>query len=252
MKIIGHRGWRGKYPENSLIGFEALSKLGVNALELDVIITKDKEILVSHEAWFDLIYCTSKSEANLYSLTLDEIQKVDCGLKYYERFPNQIKLPTVKPSLKSVVELWNLLGVKPLIALEIKSEMPLYGSHQPFALEFAELILAFEKKFLQGFDCFIQSFDPFFLKVYHEINPKQKTGLLIEQETNVHSMIDFLNYVPDFYNPEHVLLNDQIIKDTQALDMGIYTWTVNEHEELDKIKDYPLLGIITDYPERFI
>ena len=65
MKIIGHRGWRGKYPENSLNGFEALSKLGVNALELDVIITKDKEILVSHEAWFDLNYCTSKSEANL-------------------------------------------------------------------------------------------------------------------------------------------------------------------------------------------
>jgi glycerophosphoryl diester phosphodiesterase len=252
MQIIGHRGWRGQYPENSLIGFEALSNLGVNALELDVIITKDKEILVSHEAWFDLNYCTSKSESNLYNLTLAEIQKVDCGLKHYERFPNQKKLPTVKPSLKSVIELWNLLDVKPSIALEIKSEMHLYGSHQPFAQEFAELITEFEKLHLQGFDYFVQSFDPFFLKTYHQINPKQKTGLLIEHETNVLSMIDFLNYTPDFYNPEHILINDQIIKDTQSLNMGIYTWTVNEQAELAKIKDYPLLGIITDYPERFI
>ncbi len=251
MQIIGHRGWRGKFPENTLIGFEQAAELGVPAIELDIVITKDKKILVSHEPWFDLRYCKTNSEGNFYQQTLNEIQKIDCGLVFDKRFANQIKVPATKPSLKAVIDVYNMLGVKPFIALEVKSETKRYGLYQPYAQEFAELLIDFESSYLNGFDYFVQSFDAFFLKKYHQLQPKTKTGLLVEINAHIAKDLDFLEYKPDFYNPEHTLLTDTLVKDIEAQNLGIYTWTVNEPKDLEKIKHYPIKGLITDYPERF-
>lgn len=251
-QIIGHRGWRGKFPENSLIGFDQLFHLGIHAVELDVVITKDKQILVSHEAWFDLQYCTHHHPSNLYALTLAEIQQVDCGLKNDSRFPEQQKLASIKPTLKSVLELWDFLGVKPFIALEVKSETKLYGSYQPFAQEFAELLIDFEQKHLLDYNYFVQSFDPFFLKTYHQLNPARATGLLIENKVSLYEDLDVLGYKPNFYNPEHILLSDSLMQDLSTEKIESYTWTVNSVEDYNKIKDYPLKGIISDYPELFL
>ena len=250
-KIIGHRGWRGKFPENSLIGFEQLALSGVHAVELDIVITKDKEILVSHEPWFDFQYCSAKKKANLYRLTTKQIQQVDCGRKTYEKFPLQHKFASVKPKFTSVLELWETLGARPFIALEVKSESKLYGSFQPFALEFAQILLDFEQKHLQPYDYFVQSFDPFFLKTYHQLNPNRKTGLLVENKNSVHENLDNLGYVPTFYNPEHILITEAVILELQKLNIKTHTWTVNRQEDFDRLLPYNLEGIISDYPERF-
>lgn len=250
-RVLGHRGWRGLYPENSLIGFEKLSLAGIDAVELDIVITKDKEILVSHEPWFDLQYCKAKSPSNIYQSTLSAIQKIDCGSKIDTRFPNQLKVASVKPKFSSLIELWNSLGVKPFLALEVKSESKLYGSCQPFALEFAEILLSFEKQYLSDFEYFIQSFDPFFLKTYHSINPKKETGLLLENRVDLYHSLDFLQYKPTFINPEHVLLTDNLMYTLQSENLKTHTWTVNTWEDYLRIKDYPLEGIISDYPELF-
>jgi glycerophosphoryl diester phosphodiesterase len=251
-QIIGHRGWRGKFPENSLIGFDQLFHLGIHAVELDIVITKDKQILVSHEPWFDLRYCTHPHSSNLFDLTLTEIQKVDCGLKFDNRFPEQQKLASIKPTLKAVLELWDFLGVKPSIALEVKSESKLYGSHQPFAQEFAELLINFEEQFLKEYDYFVQSFDSFFLKTYHHLNPSRATGLLIENKASLYADLELLSYKPNFYNPEHILFCDKLMQDLSSEKIESYTWTVNSIEDYNKIKDYPLKGIISDYPELFL
>jgi glycerophosphoryl diester phosphodiesterase len=252
MKIIGHRGWRGKYPENSLIGFEKLNELGIFSLELDVIVSKNDELIVSHEPWFDLNYCKTQKESNLFKLATAEIQKTDCGSVFYPNFPAQIKVPSVKPLFKSCVELWNSFETKPFIALEVKSEPKLYGDKQPFAEKFAQLLINFEKTHLTDYQYFVQSFDPYFLKVYHSLNPKTATGLLLENKLDIQKNIDFLGFVPSFINPEHLLLNQKNC--TEILDLGasIYTWTVNEKNDFDGIKDFGISGIITDYPERFV
>lgn len=252
MQIIGHRGWRGKYPENSLLGFEELVKSGVNAVELDVIITKDREILVSHEPWFDDGYCISKSRENLFRLDTGEIQQIDCGSKIHSRFPDQKKVKSIKPLFKDLIALWDKLHVKPYIALEVKSESHLYGSYQPFPEEFARLLVDFEKEYLQNYDYFVQSFDPFFLKIYHALKPETKTGLLIEYKTDLENDLRTLGYTPDFYNPDHVLLNDDLVTRIEKSSIGICTWTVNTMKEYNRIKDYPIAGLITDFPERFI
>ena len=250
--IIGHRGWRGKFPENSIFGFEELCRLGVYAVELDVVITKDKQLLVSHEPWFDGQYCESQFNQNLYRLSASAIQEVDCGSRVDRRFPDQTKFKTVKPLFKDVIAVWDKLGIKPMIALEVKSESHLYGSYQPFPEEFSQLLIDFEVKYLQGYDYFVQSFDAFFLKTYHKLKPNTKTGLLVENTADIEKDLLLLNYTPNFYNPEHILLNDVSVNKILNFGCEIYTWTVNDEQDYTRLLDYPLKGIITDYPERFV
>lgn len=250
--IIGHRGWRGKYPENSLLGFQELAKAGFNAVELDVVVTKEGELMISHEAHFDPQYCESQHPKNLFELTIPEIQAVDCGSKWDARFPDQLKTKTLKPTLKELIRLWDGLGVKPFIALEVKSEAHLYGYYQPFPAALARLVKDFEGQYLVGFDYFIQSFDPYFLKAYHAISGLAPTGLLVEHLAHFKADIDRLGYLPDFYNPEHVLLTPALVREVKASGLGIYTWTVNEPSDYERLGSLGLDGVITDYPDRFV
>jgi len=250
--IIGHRGWRGKYPENSLLGFEQLALSNIQAVELDIVVSKDNELIISHEPWFDSQYCLSDKKSNLYQLSLEEIQAVDCGSKIDDRFPKQVKTKTVKPTFKALIDLWSSLGVKPFIALEVKSEAHLYGNFQSFPDAFADLLIDFEKKYLKGYNYFVQSFDPYFLKVYHEKYPETKTGLLVENKLSVEENLSLLGYTPDFYNPEHILLSPELIEKLKAKNIDTYTWTVNTPNDFNKIKDLDLAGIITDYPLEFM
>ncbi|MCX6297040.1 MAG: glycerophosphodiester phosphodiesterase family protein, partial [Bacteroidetes bacterium] len=58
IEIHGHRGFRGKYPENTLTAFKEAAKAGVDYIELDVIISKDSQVVVSHEPWFNATTCS--------------------------------------------------------------------------------------------------------------------------------------------------------------------------------------------------
>jgi glycerophosphoryl diester phosphodiesterase len=76
-QVHGHRGFRGHFPENTLIAFKEAIKAGADYIELDVLITKDSQVVVSHEPWFNPSTCTSpdgkaitkRSKNNLHQLT---------------------------------------------------------------------------------------------------------------------------------------------------------------------------------------
>ena len=94
--VQGHRGCRGLYPENSLIGFQKAIELGVQTLELDVVISKDNKVVVSHEpfmnheialdAFGNEILETNEKQFNLYHMPYDSIKLYDCGTKIHPRF----------------------------------------------------------------------------------------------------------------------------------------------------------------------
>ncbi|MEP6647758.1 MAG: glycerophosphodiester phosphodiesterase family protein, partial [Saprospiraceae bacterium] len=109
----GHRGCRGLMPENTMPGFMKAVELGVTTLELDVVISKDGQVVVSHEPWMSSIICShpdgtpvTKSEEktlNLYNMDYSEIQTYDCGKRGNPDFPSQMQVGTVKPTLKMVI-----------------------------------------------------------------------------------------------------------------------------------------------------
>ena len=107
-KIFGHRGCRGILPENSIIGFQKAINLGVDGIEFDVAVNKDKQIVISHAPYMEQKYCLlpdgrkikREKEFNLFLMTQMEIEKFDCGSKFHWNFPKQKKLKTHKPLLQ--------------------------------------------------------------------------------------------------------------------------------------------------------
>src|SRR5690348_1825360 len=111
--IQGHRGARGLRPENTIPAFLMALDSGVTTLELDIAITKDKQVIVSHEPWMSASICLDSSGSaipekeerkfNIYQMTYAQVQGFDCGSIGNSRFPRQEKMKSAKPLLRDVI-----------------------------------------------------------------------------------------------------------------------------------------------------
>ena len=153
VEIFGHRGARGYFPENTIAGFIEAVKMGVHWLEFDVVISKDKKVVVSHEPWMNSKFCSMPDGSplkrgrkyNLYKMNYDEIKKFDCGKRTNKDFPKQKSIPSYKPLLSEVIDEMESFTQKnnfPPIkyCVEIKSFKFFEERFQPSAEEFAELV----------------------------------------------------------------------------------------------------------------
>mgnify|MGYP005719112343 FL=1 len=131
--LQGHRGAVGLFPENSIIGFIETVKLGVTTLEMDVVITKDNKVLVSHEPWISNKKCIDIRgndisddilTENIYTMNFDEIKNFDCGTLPNPDHADQKKVSVIKPLLTEVIS--KVEGVsqsKIRYNIEIKSQI---------------------------------------------------------------------------------------------------------------------------------
>lgn len=153
--IQGHRGARGLMPENSIPAFLLALDLGVTTLEIDVAITKDKEVVVSHEPWMSAAICLDSSgnaysekqekKLNIYQMTYSEIMSFDCGSKGNEDFPQQEKMKVSKPLLRDVfIDVENHIKSNASYEvdynIEIKSSPDGDKKFHPSVEEYSELI----------------------------------------------------------------------------------------------------------------
>ena len=190
----GHRGARGLYPENTIGAMkEALKYPEVTTLELDVVISKDGEVVVSHEPWMGAEICldlnskpVKERSINMYKLTYDEIAKYDCGSKAHPRFPEQKKVRESKPLLRTLLQeteqLVQASGRKIEYNIEIKStEEDERDGFQPGVIEFSDKVVKVIADTVGNRRASIQSFDWRVLKYLHKAYPAYKTVALIEE-----------------------------------------------------------------------
>lgn len=268
VEVHGHRGFRGLFPENTLIAFKEAIKAGADYIELDVIITKDSQVVVSHEPWFNPNTCTSpegnaitkRTKNNLHKLTYSEIKKYDCGKRGNKKFPQQAKLEEYKPLLSEVIETMeaftkenNLPPVK--YNIEIKNNKFGDGKYHFDTKITSALIYNVIKKYLPAGQpgsindrVMIQSFDVRSLKEIHKLNPEFKIGLLVANFTSVKLNISKLGFTPYSYNPNSKICKQKTIEQTHQLGCKVIVWTVNSEKEMKKFIDLGVDGIITDYP----
>ena len=161
----GHRGARGLAPENALPAFlTALSFPKITTLELDVVISADGKVVVSHEPWLNAKICLDakgnslngkkKEEVNLYKMDYKEIKKCDCGSRGNPSFPEQKGIFAYKPLLSDVVNEVQRYAKKanksmPQFNIEIKSDPSSDGIFTPEVNVFAEIVRKEIKKWLQ-------------------------------------------------------------------------------------------------------
>jgi len=261
----GHRGSRGLFPENTIIGFENALKLGVNTLEMDVVITKDKKVILSHEPWFSHEIALTpegeeldeKSEKShrIYAMSYEETQRYDVGLKDHPRFPDQKKVKATKPLLEEVISASekfckDFSRALPLYNIETKTTLEGDGIFHPEPEEFVELLVNIIKDAQIAERTTIQSFDIRTLQVAKEKYPELKLALLVENKKSPEENLKSLGFTPDIYSPDYALVNNELISFAKVKNMAVIPWTVNDTAEMQRLVSLGVDGIITDYPNR--
>ncbi|MFB9055671.1 glycerophosphodiester phosphodiesterase family protein [Mariniflexile ostreae] len=265
IEVQGHRGERGHLPENSIEGFLGALHKGVDVIELDVIISKDHQVVVSHEPYMSSLYITKpsgdpilKSEEksyNLYQMTYDSIKKFDGGSRGHQNFPNQKQMKTYKPLLSEVfdviekeIKTQKLPSVK--YNIEIKSNEGAYDIYQPQPDVFVNLVMQViqEKQMVAKVN--IQSFDPTVLNILHEKHPEIEIAFLVSKGS-IQNNLKLLAFKPQIYSPNFKLIKNKTMVDSlKVIHIKVIPWTVNTEEDIKTMIDLQVDAIISDYPER--
>ncbi|MEZ4961325.1 MAG: glycerophosphodiester phosphodiesterase family protein [Saprospiraceae bacterium] len=259
----GHRGCRGLMPENTIPAFLKALDFPILTLELDLAVSKDNVLIISHEPWMSHQICTKpdgtpvdSQEAmtlRIRDLTYEEIKKYDCGSRGNKRFPDQQKIATYKPSLEEMVNAVKKeceMRKRPLpdFNIEIKSDPKGDGIFTPLPEDFASLVLG-ECRRLGILDktC-IQSFDVRPLQIIHQTAPDVTLALLVENMDGIDENLERLGFLPNIYSPYYLLLRKKNIKKLHEKGIRVVPWTVNSVKAMDRLRRKGVDGIITDYP----
>lgn len=259
VNYYGHRGCRGIYPENTLEAFQHAIDLGVDGIEWDVVVSKDKKLVISHEPYLDATYCYDKNgneisvsegkKINFYELEVDEIQQIDCGSKPLSKFPEQIKLKTYKPTVQEAFGKLELENIT--ILFEVKSESPDYDIYQPQPKEFAQLIKDEVANFKYKNNIIFMSFDAKLLDELHQLLPEYRyVYLTYKPFTSVKTFLKEISFIPYALGMFHPTIRKKDVRLLRKRNINTFAWTVNKKEQSDKLIRYGVNGIITDYPNK--
>lgn len=263
--VQGHRGARGLKPENTIPAFITALDSGVTTIELDLAITKDRKIVVSHEPWMSADICLdpegneiSKKEErdyNIYAMTYEEVKKFDCGSLGNKKFPEQEKMKVSKPLLSDVIvavedyiKSYTLYEVD--YNIELKSGPDGDNKFHPIPSEFSDMVYALLDQYLPMDRVIIQSFDFRVLQYWHEKYPNIKLAALLEDRKPVETHLKELGFYPTIYSPYYRILNRAKVEELHEKKIKVIPWTVNEISDMLSLKGMGVDGFITDYPNR--
>ncbi len=267
VSIEGHRGARGHLPENTVPSFIKAIELGSDTLELDLVISKDKKVVVSHEPWFSHFISTAPSgeaitkenekQHNIYAMTYRDVKKYDVGSRGNAQFPQQVPMKIYKPLLSEVfvaIDRYTKSKKLPLARynIEIKSNPAGDGTTHPSPPEFVSLVMAEIVKPQMTDRAQVQSFDVRPLQEIKKRWPNQELAFLVGTKVPIEKSIETLGFKPDSYSPHFSLVDQSVVDYCVANKIKLVPWTVNEIADLEKMKQFKLDGIITDYPDRAV
>lgn len=263
--IQGHRGTRGLMPENTIPAFIMALDSGATTIELDLAVSKDKQLVVSHEPWMSASICSNPSGAsiqpkeekkyNLFQMPYSQIRQWDCGSMGNDQFPQQRKMAVAKPLLVDVIiavenHIKNYSRYEVDYNIEIKSLPAGDDKFHPKPEVFSDLVFNLLDQYLPLDRVVIQSFDFRVLRYWHEKYPQVRVSALVENKKSVEENLSELGFTPSIYSPYYKLLTKDDVKYLHDKKVRVIPWTVNEPSEMLALKGMNVDGFITDYPDR--
>lgn len=262
----GHRGCRGLMPENTIAAMLRAVQLGVTTVELDVHITGDAQVVVSHDPWFNPAITTRPDGSYidtampkylLYQMPYAMIARFDVGLKPHPLFPEQARLPAAKPLLGNLIDSVEAqarqIGKYIFYNIEIKSMPAGDGIYHPMPGPFAEAVMEVIRGKKIDARSVIQSFDVRPLQYLHRRYPHQKLSLLVDAAPKepLLQQLALLGFVPFVYSPHYTIVTPALVDSCHSLNMKIVPWTVNDLAQMQLLKTMGVDGLISDYPNLF-
>lgn len=254
-------------PENTVPAFLKALELGVDTLEMDVVVSRDKQLVVSHEPYFSTaislnekgrpIAPQKEAETNLFKMDYSQIKTFDVGSLGNPKFPQQRKMKAHKPLLREVFAQTQkyIRGhkIKPVMYnIETKSTPQGDGLFHPLPAVFARLLYDEIIRNKMQKHVTIQSFDVRTLQEFRRFPVRLPLALLVANPDGIEKNIGKLGFQPDVYSPNYLLVDEATVKFCREKRIKIIPWTVNEISDLQRMKQFHLDGIITDYPDRAI
>jgi len=264
--IQGHRGCRGLMPENSIPGFLRAIDIGVTTIELDVVVSADGKVVVSHDHYFSSDFCVNEiglpiskkeeKELNIFSLDYEDIKMFDCGILGNPGFPEQQKVSVYKPLLTEVIEQCeNYIheNNKKLINYNIELKSSPAGDYvqHPNPELFTRLVHETIHDLVPYQRVIIQSFDQRILQFWKMRYPEYRISFLSSSVNPSDKIIEQLGFKPDIFSPYFKSLNKKNVEEWHENSISVIPWTVNKISDMKKVISYGVDGLITDYPNRY-
>ncbi|MCZ8523126.1 MULTISPECIES: glycerophosphodiester phosphodiesterase [Paenibacillus] len=229
--VIGHRGAAGEAPENTLASFGLAVKQGADAVELDVHLSADGELIVCHDA---TVNRTTDGAGVIAEMTTDQLRRLDAGRWYDETYAGE-GLPTLEEVFVQVPA-WVMINV------EIKC---------PYSPRLQQRLLELLKQYGRLDSTVVSSFNHKILRLLQEAEPALKIGLLYDANLVHHrGLAEGSGMKVYSLHPHHLLIDPEDVADAAAHGLKVYPFTVNDEVQMHRAIRAGMSGIITDYPAR--
>jgi glycerophosphoryl diester phosphodiesterase len=247
--VHGHRGSRGTNPENTLPSFIDAKNAGAEFVELDVHLSKDKQLIVFHDTMISERLCRDQhgqkvqTPVPVNSLTVAQLKTYDCGRA-------DAKILTLEELIQ-----WKLNDApKMRLNVEIKHEVSADAreasavAREASAAELANAVLKMLGQYDLTAGSLVQSFDFTVVRALRALDQKIRLSCLFEHAADFAK--ETLANQAQVAAIHYKLLNGENVRQCQEAGLEVLPWTVNEESEWQRMVDIGVRAIITDFPKR--
>jgi len=229
--IIAHRGSSSAAPENTIAAFDVAVEQGADYIELDVQMTMDQHVVVIHD---DTVERTTNGNGLVKSYTLDQLKKLDAGSWFDQQYTNE-RIPTLQEILERYSQRIGIL-------IEIK--------HPKRQIGIEKAVARIINRFAYSRHIIIQSFDVHALQGIKAFAPSLRTALIIKPDAFKLTKRKLTTYssFANCLNMKKTMINRWWIDRIHTFGMDVFIWTVKDQKTADRIKKYPIDGVVTDNP----
>ncbi|HHD2751951.1 TPA: glycerophosphodiester phosphodiesterase [Clostridium perfringens] len=232
MKVFAHRGFSGKYPENTLLAFKEALNFDIYGIELDIHKSKDGKLVVIHD---EDIKRTFNGKGEVKDYTFKELREFNCNKEGFKE-NEACKIPLLE-------EVFDLIKDKDIVLnIEIKNDIIDYENIEKEVLDL-----------INKYDCFskilISSFNHEALKKFKALKDDVRLGVLYEEE--IANIIEYAKELGAYaIHPAKSLVTEELVKNAHEVGIKVNVYTVNEEADIEKLKNYGVDAIFTDYADK--
>ena len=230
-KVFAHRGWSGKYPENTMLAFEKAIELDIDGIELDVHMSKDRQLVIIHD---ESVNRTCNGRGFVRDMTVEELKALDASAGFAGVYGKN-EIPTLREYMERVKDL-------PLVTnIELKTNVNDYEG-------LPEMVYDMIKEYGLQDRVIISSFNHYTVMRMKAIAPELKYGFLSSSW-----ILDIGEYCKKYDVPcYHPLFNNctpELVKEMKDYGLEINAYTVNLEEDIRRLCQLGIDGIIGNYPD---
>ena len=233
-KNIAHRGFSGRYPENTMLAFEKALEAGAEGIEFDVHLTKDGQLVIIHD---ELLDRTTDGTGLVAERTLEELRQLDASAEYKGVYGVN-RIPTLE-------EYYRLIqGRDCYTNIELKTGVIWYPGIEEKVLEVID-------GFGRRKDTVISSFNHFSILRMKELAPDLVCGFL-EESRIIGPAAYCTKHGVECWHPLCYDMTEDVVKELKDAGIQINAWTVNRREDMVDMLEKEIDGVITNFPDLFL